>query len=465
MGEVRFLGACGTVTGSCTLLRWGGFRLLLDCGLYQGDEETEALNWQPFPFSPGEIDAVVLTHAHLDHSGLLPKLASEGFEGPIYSSRPTRALASLVLRDAAELQEEEARFARKKGYSRHTEPRALFGPRDAKRALGLFQPLPFDQDREISPGIVVRLRRAGHLLGAASVEVSAKGGDGERRRWLFSGDVGRYDVPILHDPAPPAAPPAAVLLESTYGNRLHSDEQPLEALRTVIARTFARGGSVVIPAFALGRTQDVLYHLSALADEGFLDPDVVYVDSPMAIEATEIYRNAASEFDEDLQELVRNGANPLAADRFQRCRTSDQSRELNDRRESLVIVAASGMAAGGRVVHHLKHRLADRRNTVLFSGYQAAGTRGRAILEGADTVAIHGHQIRVAAEVLALQSLSAHADREELLRWCRALPAPPARLFLNHGEDPARKALAVAVAAEPGWPRAVLPLRGHTVPW
>lgn len=465
MGEVRFVGACGTVTGSCTLLRWGGFRLLVDCGLYQGDEETEALNWQPFPFSPAEIDAVVLTHAHLDHSGLLPRLASDGFGGPIYSSRPTRALASLVLRDAAELQEEEARFARKKGYSRHAEPRALYGPRDAKRALGLFQPLPFDQDREISPGIVVRLRRAGHLLGAASVEVTAKGGDGERRRWLFSGDVGRYDVPILHDPAPPSAPPAAVLLESTYGNRLHPEEDPAEALRAVIARTFARGGSVVIPAFALGRTQDVLYHLSALADEGFLDPGVVYVDSPMAIEATEIYRHAASEFDEDLQELVRNGVNPLAADRFQRCRTSEQSRELNGRSDSLVIVAASGMAAGGRVVHHLKHRLADRRNTVLFSGYQAAGTRGRALLEGADTVAIHGHQIRVAAEVLALQSLSAHADREELLRWCRALPAPPARLFLNHGEDPARKALAVALAAEAGWPRAVLPLRGHTVPW
>ncbi|HSM51826.1 MAG TPA: MBL fold metallo-hydrolase RNA specificity domain-containing protein, partial [Thermoanaerobaculia bacterium] len=204
---------------------------------------------------------------------------------------------------------------------------------------------------------------------------------------------------------------------------------------------------------------------SALADEGFLDPEIVFVDSPMAIEATEIYRNAASEFDEDLQELVHQGANPLATDRFQRCRTSDQSRELNERSDSLVIVAASGMAAGGRVVHHLKRRLSDPRNTVLFSGYQAAGTRGRAILEGADTVAIHGHQIRVAAEVLALQSLSAHADREELVRWCRALPAPPARLFLNHGEDPPRKALAVALAGEPGWPRAVLPLRGHTEPW
>jgi metallo-beta-lactamase family protein len=465
MGEVRFVGACGTVTGSCTLLRWGGFRLLVDCGLYQGDEETEALNWQPFPFAAREIDAVVLTHAHLDHCGLLPKLASEGFTGPVHASRPTRALASLVLRDAAELQEEEARFARKKGYSRHAEPRALFGPRDAKRALALFEPLPFEQEREVAPGISIRLHRAGHLLGAASVEVSAKGSDGKRRRWLFSGDVGRYDVPILRDPVPPAAVPAAVLLESTYGNRLHAPEPPVEGLRTVIARTFARGGSVVIPAFALGRTQDVLYYLSTLADEGFLDPNVVYVDSPMAIEATEIYRRAASEFDADLEALARNGVNPLAPDRFQRCRSSEQSRELNGRTDSLVIVAASGMAVGGRVVHHLKHRLPDPRNTILFAGYQAAGTRGRAILDGADTVAIHGHQIRVAAEILSLPGLSAHADRAELVRWCQALPAPPARLFLNHGEDPARKALAVALAAEPGWPRAVLPLRGQSVPW
>jgi metallo-beta-lactamase family protein len=324
--------------------------------------------------------------------------------------------------------------------------------------------IPFDTEREVVPGVRVRYLRAGHLLGAASIVVSAKGADGERREWCFSGDLGRYDVPILYDPVTPAHRPAALLLESTYGNRTHSTEDPTVALRTVIERTFSRGGSVVVPAFALGRTQDVLFHLSSLVDDGFLDPERIFVDSPMAIEATEIYRNSPSEFDDELRELVRNGANPLAADRFQRCRTVEQSRELNGRTEPVVIVAASGMAAGGRVVHHLRHRLGDARNTVLFTGYQAAGTRGRALLEGADTVAIHGQQVAVAAEIVALQGLSAHGDREEILRWCRALPAPPERIFLNHGEDPARKALAAAIGGL-GWARPELPLSGTTVAW
>jgi metallo-beta-lactamase family protein len=464
MANVTFIGACGAVTGSCTLLSWGGTRVLVDCGLYQGDEELERRNWEPFPFAPAEVDAVLLTHAHLDHTGLLPKLAADGFAGRIFCSRPTRALASLVLRDAAELQEEEARFAAKKGYSRHPKPRPLYTTRDVRHALGLFEVIPFDTEREVAPGVRVRYLRAGHLLGAASIVVSAKGGDGERREWCFSGDLGRYDVPILYDPVTPAHPPAALLLESTYGNRTHSTEDPTLALRAVIERTFSRGGSVVVPAFALGRTQDVLYHLSSLVDDGFLDPEQIYVDSPMAIEATEIYRNSPSEFDEELRELVRNGANPLAADRFQRCRTVEQSRELNGRTEPVVIVAASGMAAGGRVVHHLRHRLGDARNTVLFTGYQAAGTRGRALLEGADAVAIHGQQVAVAAEIVALQGLSAHGDREEILRWCRALPAPPQRIFLNHGEDPARKALAAAIGGL-GWARPELPLSGTTVAW
>ncbi len=464
MAKVTFLGACGTVTGSSTLAEWGETRVLIDCGQYQGGDELEARNRRPFPFQPRDLDAVVLTHAHLDHSGLLPKLVAEGYDGPIYCSRATRPLARLVLEDAAQLQEEEARYARKKGYSRHADPRPLFDGKDAKAALDRLEPLPFHETREILPGIQLRLARAGHLLGAASVELTAKGGDGERRTWLFSGDIGRYDVPILHDPEPPGRAPDALLLESTYGDRLHADQDPAEALGRVIDDTFARGGFVLIPAFALGRTQDVLFHLSTLVDAGRLDPGRVFLDSPMAIRATEIYRQGGPELDEEITQRARHGDNPLGADRFQRCRTVDESKRLNERDEPTVVVAASGMLTGGRIVHHLARRLPDRRSSVVMVGYQGAGTRGRALAEGADTVSIHGRRVAVEAHIVQFQGLSAHADRGELMRWCGALPAPPRRIFLNHGEDPARKALAAALQ-ELGWPRPELPLSGDSAAW
>jgi len=464
LSRVTFIGACGTVTGSCTLVDFGARRLLVDCGQYQGDDEIEARNWRAFPFSPREIDGVVLTHAHLDHVGLVPKLVADGFRGPIWCTRPTRPLAHLVLEDAGELQEEEARYARKKGYSRHAQPRPLFDVADARQALDRFVPLRFHEDVELFPGIHLRYLRAGHLLGAASVRLTAKGDDGRLRHWLFSGDIGRYDAPILMDPEPPEGEIEALLLESTYGDRTHSSEDPRAALEELVATTFARGGSLLIPAFALGRTQDILYHLSALADDGKIDPADVFLDSPMAIRATEIYRQATPEFDDDLKELVKNGANPLAADRFSRCRSVAESKALNSRREPAVIVAASGMATGGRIVHHLAQRLGDARNTVLFVGYQAAGTRGRAMLDGATRVSIHGRPFEVRAEVRQIAGFSAHADCDELLRWCRALPSPPRRIYLNHGEDPARKALS-CLLADAGLPRPELPPTGTTVSW
>lgn len=464
MPQITFLGACGTVTGSSALLEIAGARILVDCGLFQGGEEIEARNRKPFPFRPAEIDAVVVTHAHLDHVGLLPKLVAEGFSGPIWCTPPTRPLAGLVLEDAAELQEEAARYARKKGYSRHKDPTPLYTSRDARRARELMSAAPFHEPFELRPGLTVRFFRAGHLLGAASVEISAKDGRGERRRWLFSGDVGRYDAPILHDPEPPSDPPDALLLESTYGDRDHPPEDTGERLGEIIARTFARGGCVLIPAFALGRTQDLLFELTDLVERGKLDPSTVYLDSPMAIRATEIYRQALPEHDEETVALTRRKLNPLAADRFQRARTVDESKAINARRESAVIVASSGMANGGRIVHHLAQRLPDPRNTVIFVGYQAAGTRGRALVDGAQTVSIHGRPIDSRAEIVRLTGLSAHADRDELLRWCAALPGAPSRIFLNHGEDPARKALAAALEAK-GWPRPELPLSGDRFDW
>ena len=464
MGKVTFLGACGTVTGSRTLIEAGGSRILVDCGLFQGDEELEARNRQPFSFRPSEIDAVVLTHAHLDHVGLLPRLVAEGFSGPIWCTPPTRPLAGLVLEDSAEIQEEEARYAKKKGYSRHANPTPLYTARDARAARELLETVPFQDEREIRPGFRVRFVRAGHLLGAASAEISARGDGGERKTWIFSGDVGRYDAPILRDPEVPAASAEALLLESTYGDRTHAPEDTGARLAEILRRTFARGGSVVIPAFALGRTQDLLFELTNLVERGWLDPETVFLDSPMAIRATEIYRQATPEFDDETAALAHRKLNPLAADRFHRARTVDESKALNERRGPSVIVASSGMANGGRVVHHLAQKLPDAKNTVVFVGYQAAGTRGRALLQGAQAISIHGRPIPVRAEIAQISGMSAHADREELLRWCRALPAPPRRIFLNHGEDPARKALAAAIH-ELGWPRPETPLAGAPAEW
>ena len=464
MAKVTFLGACGTVTGSSTLVEWGGTSILVDCGLYQGSDEVEQRNWERFPFAAHDLDAVILTHAHLDHTGRLPRLVHLGFDGPIYCSRASRGLVSLILEDSGHLQEEQARYARKKGYSRHRDPQPLYTAADARATLRKLRPVVFDEWHEVAEGITFRYHRAGHLLGAASIELRGKGSDGKRRTWVFSGDVGRYDAPLLKDPQPPGEEPAALVLESTYGDRDRAESDPEAAFRETIPRVFARGGTVVIPAFALGRTQEVLYHLSALAEDGVIDPKDVFLDSPMAIKATDLYRRAKSEHDEELAELVERHISGLAPERFQRCRSVEQSKALNRRREPAVIVAASGMATGGRVVHHLKRLLPRRRHAVVFVGYQAGGTRGRALLNGARNVGIHGEAIPVRAEIMSLHGLSAYADRDELLRWCDELPATPERIYLNHGEDPARKALAAALA-EKGLPRPALPLSGDAFPW
>ncbi|MCB1057198.1 MAG: MBL fold metallo-hydrolase, partial [Acidobacteria bacterium] len=434
MAKVTFHGACGCVTGSCTHLSWGDdVQILVDCGMYQGAEDLEQRNYDRFPFVPHELRAVILTHAHLDHTGLLPRLVAKGFSGPILCTRPSRALVSLILEDAGKIQEEQVRFARKKGYSRHSSPQPLYTVDDAKQAMQLLVTQEFDRPFDLFPGIQVRYRRVGHLLGAASVEITAKGADGERRTWCFSGDVGRYGVPILKDPEAPELVPDALLLESTYGDRCHEQSDPKAELETIITETFARGGTVVIPAFALGRSQEILYYLAELAEEGRVDPTAVFLDSPMAVKATRIYDRAESEHDNELQELD-DVIDPLGGTPFNYCSSVSQSKTLNARREPAVIISASGMATAGRVVHHLLHKLGDPKNSVIFVGYQAYGSRGRALLEGADSVGIFGHRVQVRAQIHSLQGLSAHADRRDLLRWVQSFPGPPKRIFLNHGE-------------------------------
>ena len=463
MAKVTFYGACGCVTGSCTHLSWGKSQILVDCGMYQGDRDLKRRNWDPFPFDPKEIDAVVITHAHLDHTGLLPRLVKRGFDGVVYCTRPTRGLMSLVLEDSAKIQREQARWAAKKGYSRHRDPKPLYSTQDVRQTLRLIRTVPFHQSQELLPGIRLQYRRAGHLLGAASLDITAKGSDGASRTWCFSGDIGRYDVPILKDPEVSQTAPDALLLESTYGDRAHMDTNPKEEIYEIIRATFAHGGSVIIPAFALGRSQEVLYYLAELTDEGRIDPKTVFLDSPMAIKATRIYDRSVAEHDVELQELD-DTVDPLSGSPFQHCAAASESKALNKRKSPAVIVASSGMATGGRVLHHLGRKLGDRRHSVVFVGYQAAGTRGRALTDGADTVSIYGQQVRVRAQIHSLHGLSAHAGRKELVRWCHSLPAMPQRIFLNHGEDQSRRALAAVLEGE-GWARAQEPSFGDSVPW
>ena len=433
------LGGAGTVTGSKHLLTNGEKRILIDCGLFQGLKNLRDLNWAPLPVAPSTIDAVILTHAHLDHSGYLPKLVRDGFRGRIYATEATRDVAELILKDSGHLQEKDAEYANRKGYSKHKPALELYGIRDAERSLEFFSPLSFDKPVRLPCGATLTFRQAGHILGAASAEIEWAG-----RRVAFSGDLGRYDDPVLPDPA--AVPEADyVVVESTYGNRLHDLADPTEALGRIVERTVARGGTVVIPAFAVGRAQSLLYHLWKLKTAGRLAQVPVYLDSPMAIDATDLlhaHRRDHRLTPEECQEVC--GIATYTRD-------VEGSKTITASVYPKVVISASGMATGGRVLHHLKTFAPDVRNTILFSGFQAAGTRGRAMLQGAAETKIHGSWIPVRAAVEELSMLSAHADANELMRWLSGFRRPPSRVFIVHGEDEASEALRVRIDRELGW--------------
>lgn len=450
MLRLTFLGAAGTVTGSRYLLEVHGRRILIDAGLFQGAKELRLRNWAPLAAEATELDAVVLTHAHVDHAGYLPRLVRDGFRGPTFATPPTRRLLQVVLPDAAHLQEEEARFANKVGSSKHSPALPLFTVADAQAALATLQSRPFGQPFPLFPGCTVTYHRQGHILGAAAVELTVKVVGGERVTVYFSGDVGRYDVPVL---LPPEDYPGSTYLvvESTYGDRLHNPTDPREELAEVIRRVQEERGVLLVPAFAIDRTQEVLYLLRELIADEVIAPLPIFLDSPMAREATQIYRQCLAEHDAETRMLLRDGIDPFSPPGLAVAASTGESKQLNSLRGPAVIISASGMATGGRILHHLRHRLADPSTTVLFVGYQAGGTRGRRILDGEGEVKIFGEMVPVRARVAQITSLSAHADADELTIWLSRAATAPRRVFVTHGEPAAAQAFAARVANRLGW--------------
>ncbi len=448
MTTIQFLGAAGTVTGSMFLVTTREARVLVDCGLFQGDRQLKARNWQRLA-SAARLDAVVLTHAHLDHAGYLPRLMKDEFAGRAYCTPATADLLGVLLPDSGFLQEEEAQHANRKGWSRHKPAAPLYTLVDAQRSLRLLRPVDYGDEREIAPGVRLTFRQAGHILGSATAQLVVDDGDG-RTTIAFSGDLGRRAAPLMPDPAPLAAADY-VVVESTYGDRLHPAIPPAAELARVVREAAARGGMLIVPAFAVGRTQELLYVLRELEEAGEIPVLDVFVDSPMAIDATAIMLDHLGELDEGTAAVLRRGGRPLAPQRLHMVRDAAQSRALNSIRGPGIILSASGMCTGGRIKHHLRVRLPDARNTICFAGFQAAGTRGRALQDGVKSVWIFGEQVPVRAHIARVEGFSAHADRDQIADWLATMPAPPRAAFVVHGEAPASAALAQAVRDRLGW--------------
>ena len=439
------MGAARTVTGSKYLLEHDGKRVLVDCGLFQGLKELRVRNWEQFPIPPREIDAVVLTHAHLDHVGYLPRLRADGYRGRIFCTAGTKELCGVVLPDSGRIQEEDARQANRHGYSKHQPALPLYTESDALAVLTQLQPLGYQRAIEIVPGVSIEFLPAGHLLGSAFVVARLQSGP----TILFGGDLGRYARPVLPDPSN-AVQADVVLLESTYGDRDHVADDNGEELAQVVRSTIERGGKLIIPAFAIGRVEELLYWMRRLEQERRIPVVPVYVDSPMANEALKFYSARITELDEDMRPTEKN-VSTFATTRFQTVSSPQQSKELTASRKPSIVISSSGMATGGRVLHHMAASLPDPRNTVLFVGYQAAGTRGRQLVDGARDVRIHGQSISVNARIGKIDSMSAHADRGEIMRWLGTFPAKPGRVCLVHGEPEPMDALKTVIQQRLGW--------------
>jgi len=455
MAKLTFLGAAGCVTGSKYLVEAAGKKLLVDCGLFQGTDDLKERNWNPLPVDLNTISYAVLTHAHLDHTGWLPVLVRDGFRKPIFANPATIELAELLLKDSGHLQEEETANAIKHKWSKHPHPQALYTSDDVDPVLRLLKPMPRNGGFDISPEFHVESYDAGHILGSSSLELTITE-NGKRTVIVFSGDVGRYDQPILNDPVTPVTKQIDLLLcESTYGDREHEAGDPLELLSNIVNRVVKRGGSIVIPAFAIGRTQTFMYYLRQLENLQRIPKVPVYVDSPMALSATDLYLKHKEDHDLLFARDEQNGGDPLSVHEFHLTRSVEESKQINNVKTPCIIISASGMVTGGRVLHHLAQRLGDARNAVILGGFQAEGTRGRALQDGAKTLSLFGQVVPVLAEIVMMGQFSAHAGKSELLRWLTALQVPPKQVYLTHGEPAAAQSLQQAITGKFRWKASV----------
>ena len=443
--QVTFLGAAGTVTGSTYLVTYGTTRILVDCGIFQGERAWREKNWLPPHFVPEAISAVLLTHAHVDHVGMLPRYHKLGLKAPVLCSPATADLVKLLLLDSGRLQEEEAAHRTKYKKSRHDPPMPLYTEEDAKSSLELVRPCPLNTSVPVADGITAEWSLMGHILGACSITLHVGG-----KKIVFSGDVGRYGEPILVDPQP-VEMGDLLLIESTYGDRLHNSPGILDALADVINRTYRRRGLVLIPSFAVGRTQTLLYYLRELKAAERIPDIPVIIDSPMALDATTIYRHHTNEYDAQSRALLNKGAQPFTVSKMFFTREREESIKLNSIDEPMILISASGMLAGGRILHHLKHRISDKKNTVLFVGFQPPGSRGDWLKRGNKTMKLIGDEVQVNAEICEISGLSAHADRNELLRWCRSCTGTPGRVAVVHGEPESAQRLSETLSQELRW--------------
>lgn len=447
--RIKFLGGAKSVTGSKYLLEIDKKKILVDCGLFQGKKELRLRNWSQLPVDPTEIDIVVITHAHIDHTGYLPRLVKDGYGGKIICTSATEDLMNILLLDAGKLQEEEAQFAAKRGYSKHNKPEPLFGTEDAKKVLEMIESYPFERAVQLTENVSVTFHNAGHILGAAIVEMTLKG-DEQVKKVVFSGDLGRNEDPLMH---PPTIIKKAdiLLIESTYGDRLNPVEEVEHDLADAINFTYNNGGCVLMPAFAVGRTQNLIFHLHRLMSTGKIPTIPIFIDSPMAISVSGLYEKHGGTHKLDVTSQRNTLISIFDAPNIHFNNSSESSRELNDRTAPGIIISASGMCTGGRILHHLYHRLPNKKDTLLFVGYQAEGTRGREILDGSSTVRIFGIEVPVKCSVKEIKGLSAHADQYELMQWMQSFESSPKMTFITHGEPAAARTLQDKIKSSLGW--------------
>lgn len=443
--KIKFLGAAGTVTGSKYLIHGAGATILVDAGMFQGARNWRERNWEPPACALDKIDAVLLTHAHIDHTGILPRYYAQGLRCPVFATAATTALSKLMLPDSAHLQEEEAEYRRKSNRSRHSPPLPLYTEEDARQVLQLFKDVPFHSRVQVAQGVYATWSHAGHILGAASIKLEYGA-----KVINFSGDIGRYHVPILKDPEPTEFGDL-LLIESTYGDTEHDPEDPKTGLGNIISKTVKRGGIVVIPAFSVGRTQTILYYLRELKSSGVIPDIPVIIDSPMATDATALYRDHTGDYDEGALHILSQGTNPFTCSKLLFTKDRKESIALNSITDPMVLISASGMLSGGRILHHLRNRISSPLNTVLFVGYQPPGSRGAWIQSGAATLRLFGEEVPIRAEIAEMSNLSAHADRNELIRWCKESRGTPKRVAIVHGEPDVAQFFKTTLQQEFNW--------------